>query len=85
MYEKCEFLSMGYISALTQASVLNEARLFVCDFKLLQKTPIIYLIQQVWFGRALKAKSRGVTLAQLVKVSVGQADVQRFEPHLGHN
>ena len=26
----------------------------------------------------------GVTLAQLVKVSVGQADVQRFEPHLGH-
>ena len=26
-----------------------------------------------------------VTLAQLVKVSVGQADVQRFEPHLGHN
>ena len=40
-------------------------------------------------GRALKAKgshvSLGVTLAQLVKVSVGQADVQRFEPHLGHN
>ena len=28
---------------------------------------------------------RGVTLAQLVKASVGQADVQRFEPHLGHN
>ena len=27
----------------------------------------------------------GVTLAQLVKASVGQADVQRFEPHLGHN
>ena len=25
----------------------------------------------------------GVTLAQLVKASVGQADVQRFEPHLG--
>ena len=25
------------------------------------------------------------TLAQLVKASVGQADVQRFEPHLGHN
>ena len=24
-------------------------------------------------------------LAQLVKVSVSQADVQRFEPHLGHN
>ena len=27
----------------------------------------------------------GVTLAQLVKASVGQADVQRFEPLLGHN
>ena len=26
----------------------------------------------------------GVTLAQLVKASVGQTDVQRFEPHLGH-
>ena len=24
-------------------------------------------------------------LAQLVKASVGQADVQRFEPHLWHN
>ena len=30
-------------------------------------------------------KALGVTLAQLVKASVGQADVQRFEPHLGHN
>ena len=29
--------------------------------------------------------NRGVTLPQLVKASVGQADVQRFEPHLGHN
>ena len=28
---------------------------------------------------------KGVTLAQLVKASVSQADVQRFEPHLGHN
>ena len=27
----------------------------------------------------------GVTLAQLVKASFSQADVQRFEPHLGHN
>ena len=27
----------------------------------------------------------GVTLAQLVKASVGQADVQRFEPKLGHD
>ena len=29
--------------------------------------------------------TRGDTLAQLVKASVSQADVQRFEPHLGHN
>ena len=36
-------------------------------------------------GRALKTKTWGVTLAQLVKASVGQADVQRFEPHLGHD
>ena len=28
---------------------------------------------------------QGVTLAQLVKASVGQADVQRFEAHLGHD
>ena len=28
---------------------------------------------------------KGVMLAQLVKASVGQADVQRFESHLGHN
>ena len=27
----------------------------------------------------------GVTLAELVKASVGQADVRRFEPHLRHN
>ena len=29
--------------------------------------------------------AKGVTLAQLVKASVGQADVQRFVPYLGHN
>ena len=29
--------------------------------------------------------TQGVTLAQLVKASVGQSDVRRFEPHLGHN
>ena len=28
---------------------------------------------------------REVAAVQLVKASVGQADVQRFEPHLGHN
>ena len=35
----------------------------------------------VWEG----TQGQGVTLAQLVKASVGQADVQRFKPHLGHN
>ena len=33
----------------------------------------------------VSCSSFGVTLAQLVKGSVGQADVQRFEPHLGRN
>ena len=32
-----------------------------------------------------KGLTKGVTLAQLVKASVGQADVQRFKPHLGRN
>ena len=30
-------------------------------------------------------QKKGVTLAQLVKASVGQADIHRFEPHLGNN
>ena len=33
----------------------------------------------VWEG------TQGVTLAQLVKASVVKADIQGFEPHLGHN
>ena len=36
-------------------------------------------------AKEAKIQSWGVTLAQLVKASVSQADVQRFEPHLGHN
>ena len=32
-----------------------------------------------------KGLTKGVMLAQLVKWSVIQADVQRFQPHLGHN
>ena len=32
----------------------------------------------------IKGWEKGVTLAQLVKASVGQTDVQRFEPHLRH-
>ena len=34
---------------------------------------------------SVNLRGQGVTLAQLVKASVSQADVQRFEPHLGHN
>ena len=30
-------------------------------------------------------QGQGVMLAQLVNASVGQADVQRFQVHLGHN
>ena len=34
---------------------------------------------------SLNIPIEGVTLAQLAKASVGQTNVQRFEPHLGHN
>ena len=55
MDEKCKFLSMGYITALTQASVFYESRMFLCDLKLLQKTPIIYLMQSgmVWEAKLI--------------------------------
>ena len=36
-------------------------------------------------AKGTQGQNTRVTLAQLVKASVGQADVQRFEPHLGHN
>ena len=58
MYETCKFQSMGYILALTQASVLiGSKNVRVCDLKLLQKTPIIYLIQagMVWEGKQIHA------------------------------
>ena len=46
MYEKCKFRSMGYISAFDKSQCVNMIqRMFVCDLKLQQKTPIIYLIQ----------------------------------------
>ena len=57
----------------------------VCDLKLWQKTPIIYLIQRCGLGFLATDYVKGVTLAQLVNASVGQADVRRFEPHLGRN
>ena len=37
----------------------------------------------VWEGTP--GQNKGVTLTQLVKAYVGQTDVQRFKPHLGHN
>ena len=36
-------------------------------------------------GKKSASVITGVTLAQLVKASVGQADVDRFKPHLGRN
>ena len=57
--------------------------MFVCDLKLEKKTPIIYLIQSGMILDFTQVQNR--ELAQLVKASVGQADVQRLEPHLGHN
>ena len=42
-------------------------------------------INIIFLTHAIQLLDKGVTLAQLVKASVGQADVQRFESHLGHN
>ena len=52
--------------------------------------PTCYDVDDVLFSCYIRNQLQirnawGVTLAQLVKASVGQADVQRFEPHLGHN
>ena len=44
-----------------------------------------FTTEQVYQWRFVTVYILGVTLAQLVKASVGQADVQRFEPHLGQN
>ena len=85
IYEKCKFLSMGYISALTQASVLIRSKNVGLLFKVIAKDTnnMSYTVR---YGlKRLITTQEGVTLAQLVKASVGQADVQRFEPHLGHN
>ena len=46
---------------------------------------IIFIIYVFWSIFPVNIPDWCVTLAQLVKASVGQADVQRFEPHLGHN
>ena len=46
---------------------------------------MIYLIQSGMVWELCCKDIDGVTLAQLVKASVGQTVVQRFEPHLGHN
>ena len=56
--------------------------MFACDLKSAKDTN--YICYTVRYGLGEKHKL-GVTLAQLVKASVGQSDVQRFESHLGHN
>ena len=45
------------------------------------ETMVCFTIEQLYPWRFVTM----YTLAQLVKASVGQADVQRFESHLGHN
>ena len=48
MYEKCKFLSMGYISAFDKSQCVNmKQRMFVCDLKLQQKTLKYILYSQV--------------------------------------
>ena len=66
----------------------------MASFDIVEEGKFIQLVDEtVTRGHSLKLykpritslRELGVTLAQLVKASVGQADVQRFEPHLGHN
>ena len=45
----------------------------------------LQVMRGIYYEGVLNLFSMGVTLAQLVKAYVGQTDVQRFEPHLGHN
>ena len=70
-------LSSGNISSQSLTGLYN---LLLYMNRLVPKVnAVVYIL--LWGPVTVK----GVTLAQLVKASVGQADVQRFEPHLGHN
>ena len=62
MYEKCEFLGMGYISVLTQASVLISSKNVCLLFKVIAKDTsniswgcmvftLVVLFSHAWFGR----------------------------------
>ena len=74
-------LNMTYIIAYTRGIMYGY---FLTD-------TLLYFFL-VCFLSKIKPNKRGegckvsvVTVAQLVKASVGQSDVQGFEPHLGHN
>ena len=49
------------------------------------KNHTLAIICFLYKQKMMHSLNEGVTLAQLVKASVGQADVQRLEPHLRHN
>ena len=56
---------------------------YACDdIKVLHGDPC-FTATLVYMPIAICTCPSAVTLAQLVKAFVGQADVQRFEPHLG--
>ena len=54
-------------------------------FSVLKNVTSSTIIKLLLACKYIFCRPKGVTLAQLVKASVRQADVQRFEPHLGHN
>ena len=58
--------------------------MFLC-FKVIAKDTNKICYTVTYILKPFSSLYWGVTLAQLVKASVGHADVQRLEPHLGHN
>ena len=51
MYEKCKFLSIGYISALIWTSVLIKSKNVCLWFKVIANDTNNISYRQVWFGR----------------------------------
>ena len=73
---------------LTLGYVVYSSKVFSCQHLLLAVTALVCTDPEGSTTGGLTIKlthAVGVTLAQLVKASVGQSDVRRFEPHLGHN
>ena len=74
MWMQTSYLILSYLilSYLILISLINKIHYI-----------IILLLLYIYKYTSSKCPPKGVTLAQLVKASVGQADVQRFESHLG--